>query len=247
MLAAVAPAAAQREARPAQTTGAQALADALIANNAAMRTAIAGWRATGDPPTAPPPPELLTSARYLQLTARRLASQPGAAAATIALLPPLQAFELRQFTAASRSLRKLAGAPHRALPTGEPEPLASLLGHYRGAGARHGLEWRYLAGINLVETVFGRIKSDSVAGAKGPMQFIPSTWRIHGRGGDIHDPRDAIHAAARLLRSGGAPRSYASALHAYNPSRLYVDAVSRYVRVIRRDAEAIYFLYCWGG
>jgi membrane-bound lytic murein transglycosylase B len=78
------------------------------------------------------------------------------------------------------------------------------------------------------------------------MQFIPSTWKIHGRGGDIHEPHDAIHAAARLLRSGGAPRSYSRALHAYNPSRLYVDAVSRYVKVIGRDPDAIHFLYCWG-
>jgi membrane-bound lytic murein transglycosylase B len=104
----------------------------------------------------------------------------------------------------------------------------------------------YLAAIHHVETKFGRVKSKSVAGAKGPMQFIPSTWRIYGRGGNIQDPHDAILAASRLLRANGAPRSYGRALYAYNPSKLYVAAVSRFARVLQRDPYALYFLYCWG-
>ena len=43
-----------------------------------------------------------------------------------------------------------------------------------------------------------------------------------------------------------APRQLRQALFAYNPSRLYVDAVQRYARLIKRDAYALYFLYCWG-
>ena len=104
----------------------------------------------------------------------------------------------------------------------------------------------YLAAVHLVESKFGRVKSDSVAGAKGPMQFLPSTWDIYGRGGDIHDPHDAILAAANLLDDAGAPADYRRALYAYNPSNLYVDAVQRYARLIKRDAYAVYFLYCWG-
>jgi membrane-bound lytic murein transglycosylase B len=77
------------------------------------------------------------------------------------------------------------------------------------------------------------------------MQFLPSTWQIYGHG-DIHDPHDAILAAGNLLRHAGAPGSYSQALFAYNPSRLYVDAVQRYARLIKRDAYAVYFLYCWG-
>ncbi len=78
------------------------------------------------------------------------------------------------------------------------------------------------------------------------MQFIPSTWEIYGNGGNIQDPHDAILAAANLLRDNGAPGDYRRALRAYNNSGLYVDAVQRYARQIKRDRYAIYFLYCFG-
>ncbi|MGH2924281.1 MAG: lytic transglycosylase domain-containing protein, partial [Solirubrobacterales bacterium] len=123
-------------------------------------------------------------------------------------------------------------------------PLSELVSHYRKAERRHRVGAHYLAAINLVETKFGRVKSRSTAGARGPMQFIPSTWRIYGRG-SISDPHDAIQAAARLLRDRGAPRSYARALHAYNPSKLYVRAVTIYANLIARDPYAVHFLYSW--
>jgi cell wall-associated NlpC family hydrolase len=89
------------------------------------------------------------------------------------------------------------------------------------------------------------------AGATGPMQFLGPTWRAGTRpmtvpdvgppttstdqgyatdgDGDgtatVWDPADAIAAAARLLRANGAPGNYRQALHAYNPSNAYVDAV----------------------
>jgi hypothetical protein len=37
------------------------------------------------------------------------------------------------------------------------------------------------------------------------MQFLPTTWKRYGRGGDIQATGDAILAAARLLRANGAP------------------------------------------
>jgi membrane-bound lytic murein transglycosylase B len=77
------------------------------------------------------------------------------------------------------------------------------------------------------------------------MQFLPATWHVYGLGGDINDPRDAILGAANLLRHDGAPADYASALSAYNPSGLYVDAVQRYSRLMARDRDALYFLYGW--
>ena len=77
------------------------------------------------------------------------------------------------------------------------------------------------------------------------MQFIPGTWRIYGEG-DIRDPHDAIRAAARLLRDRGAPGNYARALYAYNNSKLYVQAVSIYAKLIARDPDAMAILYCWG-
>jgi membrane-bound lytic murein transglycosylase B len=60
------------------------------------------------------------------------------------------------------------------------------------------------------------------------MQFLPTTWDLYGEGGDINDPRDAILAAARLLRANGAPENMSEALWHYNPSDNYVGAVTRY-------------------
>jgi membrane-bound lytic murein transglycosylase B len=76
------------------------------------------------------------------------------------------------------------------------------------------------------------------------MQFMPSTWAEYGRG-DVHDPRDAIPAAARFLRAAGAPGSYSRALYRYNPSRLYVDAVLRYARRMARSRRAFLTYYAW--
>ena len=66
------------------------------------------------------------------------------------------------------------------------------------------------------------------------MQCIPSTSATYGCG-DVHDPHAAILAAARFLHAGGAPANERAALYRYNPSPLYVSAVERYARVIRRD------------
>jgi membrane-bound lytic murein transglycosylase B len=228
-------------------TNAEDLSVQLSAADLALRQAIDAWRAGGDPPTTPPPPEVKGAARYLQSTVRSLASHPSLAANTIALLSGRLASEIRELTAAARDLGKLsAGSPHRHLRTGPPRPLAELLGYYDLAHRRYGVGQHYLAAIHLVESKFGRVKSDSAAGAQGPMQFLPSTWHIYGHGGDIHEPHDAILAAANLLHDAGAPGNYSHALYAYNPSRLYVDAVQRYARLIKRDSYAVYFLYCWG-
>jgi membrane-bound lytic murein transglycosylase B len=238
------------EAAPETTPAAnspQEIAAELIGNDEALRSGIEEWRATGGDPPATPPPDLVRPlALLLQERVRFLAVRPAVADQTLALLPePLRA-EIRDLVAAARKLRRLSkGARKRKLKVGEPEPLAQLVSHYRKAEGRYGIGAHYLAAINLVETKFGRVKSHSTAGAQGPMQFIPSTWRIYGRG-SISDPHDAIQAAARLLRDRGAPRSYAPALHAYNPSKLYVRAVTLYASLIARDRDAILFLYCWG-
>jgi transglycosylase-like protein with SLT domain len=229
------------------TTNAEDLSAQLSAGDLALRQAIDAWRAAGDPPSTPPPPEVKLGARDLQSTVRSLASHPNLAANTIALLPARLASELRELTGAARDLGKLsAGWPPHHVRTGPPRPLAELLKYYDAAYRRYRVAQHYLAAIHLVESKFGRVKSGSVAGAQGPMQFLPSTWHIYGHGGDIHDPHDAILAAANLLHHAGAPGNYGHALYAYNPSRLYVDAVQRYARLIKRDSYAVYFLYCWG-
>jgi membrane-bound lytic murein transglycosylase B len=102
-----------------------------------------------------------------------------------------------------------------------------------------------LAAVNLVETGFNRLRNRSTSGARGPMQFLPSTWRAYGMGGDVDDPHDAILGAANYLHASGAPGSYRAALHAYNPSRLYVTAVLRYARAFRRSFRTYYVLHSW--
>jgi membrane-bound lytic murein transglycosylase B len=224
------------------------LAESLIANETAMRDAIDAWlAAAGDPPAGQAPDEVVSRALFLQRKARVLANHPTLGSQTARLLPGPLKRQVRELTAAARKLRMLSGGGKpRKVKTGKPRPLAELVGHYEAAEQSYGVGAHYLAAINLVETKFGRVKSKSTAGARGPMQFIPSTWRIYGDGGNIQDPADAIPAAARLLRAHGAPGNYARALYHYNPSRLYVDAVSRYAKLIARDPYAIRFLYCWG-
>lgn len=128
----------------------------------------------------------------------------------------------------------------------EPEPPEALLGYYREAEAATGIEWEYLAAINLVETGFGRIDGLSVAGAQGPMQFLPTTWAERGIGeGDIDDPHDAIQGAARYLVRRGGPADMARALRGYNNSANYVQAVMIYADMLRRDERTLWVLHEW--
>jgi hypothetical protein len=224
----------------------QTVADRLVQTDESLRAAIEGWRAGGDPPSIAPPQDVLDQSAALQVDARYLAEHSNLTARVMPLLPGPLAGQVHRLTTAERDLLRLShGARHRKLKVGAPPPLSDLVSFYREAQGRYSVGWNYLAAIHLVETKFGRVKSDSVAGAKGPMQFIPSTWRIYGNGGDIHDPHDAILAAANLLHNNGAPPQYARALRAYNDSGLYVDAVTRYAREIAANPYGVYYLYCW--
>jgi soluble lytic murein transglycosylase-like protein len=224
----------------------QQVADEVTQNDAALRQAIDAWRATGDPPSSPPPTDVVEQSSELQEQVAFLGDHPNFATRVVPLLDGSLRREIARLYAARRALLRLsAGSKHKKLKLGQRPTLADLVGFYDEAERRLGIGAHYLAAIHLVETKFGRVVNNSVAGAQGPMQFIPSTWRIYGHGGDIRDPHDAILAAARLLRANGAPRRYGPALRAYNPSGLYVDAVGRYAKEIARDPYAIYYLYCW--
>ena len=78
----------------------------------------------------------------------------------------------------------------------DPEPMDVLVAHYQRASEETGIDWEVLAGVNLIETVMGRIDGVSSAGALGPMQFLPTTWPEVSQGGDVLDPADAIPGAA---------------------------------------------------
>jgi soluble lytic murein transglycosylase-like protein len=126
----------------------------------------------------------------------------------------------------------------------EPPGPDELRSHYDAAAKEFSIGWSYLAAIHLTETRMGRIRGDSHAGARGPMQFLPSTWAAYGKG-DINDPRDAIFAAARYLEAHGAPGDMSRALFAYNHSDHYVRAITVYAEQMSKDARAYDGYYHW--
>jgi hypothetical protein len=101
-----------------------------------------------------------------------------------------------------------------------------------------------LAGVHLVETRMGRLRGTSIAGARGPMQFMPKTWEAYGEG-DIEDPRDAIFAAARYLKAMGAPGDLKKALWHYNHTDHYGNAVLAYADVMDEDEAAYRGYHAW--
>jgi murein DD-endopeptidase MepM/ murein hydrolase activator NlpD len=155
---------------------------------------------------------------------------------------------------------------------GSPPPLAGgdaaaagacvpALESYSSAAAARGVDWTILAGIGQEECSHGRSRlpgcsrpgTTNGSGARGPMQFLGSTWRFDagtfdpdvsgpaipdgqegrgyatdGNGNGNADPwewADATHAAARYLLASGLDRDVERAIFAYNHSQEYVNDV----------------------
>ncbi len=200
---------------------------------------------------ATPASELLALGQAQQQAYRTLVDHPEWDAEVLALVPERFKATVQANVSAGRELRALTPVPPPDAPLPKwrivaPDPADQLVALYKAAGAAAGgVGWEYLAAIHLVETRMGRIKGDSSAGAQGPMQFIPTTWDIYGRGGDITSSRDSIHAAARYLRATGAPSDMARALRAYNNSARYVRAVTAYAQQIEADERAYLGYHAW--
>ncbi len=125
---------------------------------------------------------------------------------------------------------------------------------YKSAAARYGFEedWYVLAAVGWIESQHGGNVGPSSAGAMGPMQFLPSTWVSSGVDGNrdgtrnILDPEDAIPAAARYLKLGGAPGDWTAALYTYNHSEAYVndvlDSAERYRKLAKDSSVGPYKL-----
>jgi hypothetical protein len=188
------------------------------------------------------------AAEFQQLAARALTTAPAAFRQRVtSRVRPATARATRSDVRAAALLHAM-GTPRHALPRWRivaPPPPETLLRYYKRAERLTGVPWTLLAAIHLVETRMGRIRGTSSAGARGPMQFLPSTWDLYGAGGDIHDPRDAILAAARLLEHHGAPDDVAGALWHYNQSRNYVGAVLAYAGNMQRSAAAYDGYWHW--
>lgn len=223
-----------------------ALATALTAATTDLRAAIDRWREEGDPARGGPPRDVALLGLYQQRLYLALGGRPRLARRAVARLRGDVRSEARDVLVVRRALRRL-NPPTRQVhfSTGPALPADRLRRLYGRAQRRFGVDWRLLAAVNLVETGFNRIRSNSTAGAQGPMQFIPSTWAQYGMGGDIRDPADAIMGAANYLSASGAPEDEGAALFAYNPSTDYVNSVRAHARSIRRDVRAYYGLYSW--
>jgi soluble lytic murein transglycosylase-like protein len=221
------------------------VAHVLTLTSLRLGGAIDRWREHGNPARGRPPSDVTLLALYQQRIYRVLSREPRLARRVVARLSPRLASQARDTIGARRSLSRLTPPTARRLRVGPALPAGTLLRHYRKAQRRFGVKWQMLAAVNFVESAFGRVRSSSSAGAQGPMQFIPSTWRAYGLGGDVHDPHDAILGAANYLRANGAPRRAWQALYRYNPSPSYVEAVLRYTRQISRDPRAYYAYYSW--
>jgi hypothetical protein len=217
------------------------LADRLGAADASLRTAIQGWGLRGRPSR-----DVLRAAASERAIVHTLAGSRALARDTIGELPrPLRA-RIRLDVKAAVELRRLAGPPSGGhLHLVPPLPAADLLADYRRAEGRFHVRWQLLAAVNLIESAFGRVVNRSSAGAQGPMQFLPSTWKAYGLGGHVHDARDAILGAANYLHRSGAPGDERRALFAYNRSTLYVDAVLAYAHVMTRDPLGFATYYAW--
>jgi soluble lytic murein transglycosylase-like protein len=219
------------------------LAQTLSSTTRDLGAAVDGWSSKA----AMPPEGVVLFALYQQRLYRVLARDTKLAAATLPQLAPSLRKVSADLLAAHRELYRLTPPlkSHTTIRVGRAPPAATLLRYYREAGLRFHVPWDVLASVNFVESKFGKLRNSSAAGAQGPMQFMPATWGQYGLGGDVHDAHDAILGAANYLHASGAPRRLRRALHAYNPSNAYVDAVLRYARRMRSDRRMFYELYNW--
>ena len=213
----------------------------------AREAAVARWSSGGGTTEWPVPDDVVLLTLYEQRIYRLLATRRALLSEVIDRLPHRLSAQARLVGGAGRALYEhftpVSEVPDFRIRA--PESADALRSYFRNGERRFEVAWEVLAAIMLVETRMGRIRSNSSAGAQGPMQFLPSTWDAYGLGGDVRDPHDAVLGAANYLDASGAPEDYRRALYAYNPVDAYVTAVWSYAKTMMRDPDTYYAFYNW--
>jgi Transglycosylase SLT domain len=220
----------------------------LATTTAELHRAIDSWRRRGNPAIGRPPKAVERAALDQQRLVIRLSADPGRAERIVSMTSGRVRRHVQATVRARLALLEMGrptARPLRSFRGGTPLPAGVLLNYYREAERRFGVGWHVLAAVNFVESGFGRIRTPSSAGALGPMQFMPPTWKAYGFGGNVFRAKDAITGAANYLRASGAPRDYWGALYHYNHSDSYVEAVLRYAGLMKRDIRAFFAFYSW--
>ena len=186
-----------------------------------------------------------------QLIYRALARQEAWEADFFAnLSPDVEPFARNNLAAAKAPLDPTLSKPVPAKDTlpawriREPLPVEELRSYYDEASALTGIEWTYIAAINLVETRFGRIVGLSTSDAMGPMQFLPTTWNGFCEGDPWND-HDAIVCGARYLQKRGGPADMHRAIQGYNPNDMYERMVTSYAANLRANPETLAGYHAW--